>query len=334
MVEARTAGGAPAGSGGVTPVATNLASPVAVAVDHLNNVYIVDNVPGAGAIIKNAVLEVPVSAGFPSARCTMGFGPPLSGFGCPIRLPVGNLSGPSGVAVDSRGNVYIADAGNNRVVELPRLRSGGGGFGSPTTIGTGLSGPKGVAVGSLDDVYIADTGNNRVVKAPAGGGPQSVVAGGLNAPQGVLANGADLFGNTDGVYIADTGSNSLLASLGGAAPAPVDLGGQTLNRPSGLALDGAGGLYVASPGDNSDNSVVDVKLPTSGQLASAGGGGGTAGQTTPARPRRPPRRARRPSRRPRRPQPSAARRSTPTTSSRLTRCTTRSGRARRRRSPW
>jgi len=273
VVEAKTLGGAPAGSGGVISLATNLVSPVAVAVDRKGNVYIVDSI-NSGAIIKNDVLEVPVGGGSPPAGgCPQGGGQPPAGFGCPIVLPATGLRGPRGVAVDSQGNVYIADTGNNQVVELPRLRNGG--FGSQITIGTGLSGPKGVAVGSLDDAYIADTGNNRVVKVSAGGGQQSIVASGLNAPQGVLANGADLFGATDDVYIADTGSNSLLVSTNGEAPTPLTLGGQALNAPIGLALDGAGGLYVASSGDN---QVVDVKLPGSGQLASAGGGA-RGGQT-------------------------------------------------------
>jgi serine/threonine-protein kinase len=67
------------------------------------------------------------------------------------------------VAVDSAGDVYIEDWGNNEVLELAA------GSATPTVLPfTGLSGPLGVAVDAAGNVYVADEWNNRVVKLVVG----------------------------------------------------------------------------------------------------------------------------------------------------------------------
>ena len=91
-------------------------------------------------------------------------------------VPASGLAFPRGAAVDQAGNVFIADAGNNRVLEVP---AGGG---VQTTVGSGLNFPSGVAVDGAGNVFIADTFNSRVVKVQAGDGVQTTVASGLNSP--------------------------------------------------------------------------------------------------------------------------------------------------------
>ena len=66
------------------------------------------------------------------------------------------LSSPYGVALDGKGNVYIADTYNNRIRKVT-LRTD-----MITTIYAFLSGPRGVAVDELGNICIADTYNNRV----------------------------------------------------------------------------------------------------------------------------------------------------------------------------
>jgi serine/threonine-protein kinase len=76
-------------------------------------------------------------------------------------LPFTGLSVPVGVAVDAAGDLYVTDAGNNRVLELAA--------GSATQAlppFTGLNDPTGVAVDSTGNVYVTDKTNNRVVKLP------------------------------------------------------------------------------------------------------------------------------------------------------------------------
>ena len=78
-------------------------------------------------------------------------------------LPFTDLSHPAGVAVDTAGAVYVADAGNKRVVKLVS--------GSNSAIVlpfTGLDYPDGVAVDTAGTVYVTDDRNNRVVKLAAG----------------------------------------------------------------------------------------------------------------------------------------------------------------------
>ena len=69
----------------------------------------------------------------------------------------GQFYNPWGVAVDSSGNVYVVDSGNNRVVEF----TGDGKY--ITQLGNSTI-PSGVAVDSSGGIYVTDSGNNRVQK--------------------------------------------------------------------------------------------------------------------------------------------------------------------------
>ena len=95
--------------------------------------------------------------------------------------------------MDGSGDVFIADMGNNRVVEVKAN-------GTQTTVGSGLYFPEGVAVDGSGDVFIADTGNNRVVEVKADG-TQTTVGSGLINPAGVAVDGSG------DVFIADPSNN-------------------------------------------------------------------------------------------------------------------------------
>jgi sugar lactone lactonase YvrE len=162
--------------------------------------------------------------------------------GSQTTVPTSGLSAPYGMAVDAAGDLFIADNGNNRVVELPARG------GAQTTVpASGLNGPFGVAVDGAGDVFIADTYNNRVVEVPAGGGPQITVASGLYLPYGLAADGAG------DVFIADTLNNRVVeVPAGGGPQIIVDSG---LNEPFGVAVDGAGDVFIA---DSGNWQVVEV----------------------------------------------------------------------------
>ncbi len=171
----------------------------------------------------------------------LGQGPAIA-FGPGAQTTVGNgLSFPFGVAVDEAGDVFIADADNNRVVEIP---AGGG---AQTTVGSGLNQPLGVAVDGAGDIFIADTLNSRVVVVPADGGPQTTVGSGLNQPYGVAVDGA---GN---VFIGDTYNNRVVEVPAGGGPQTTV--GSGLSYPIGVAVDGAGDVFIA---DSGNNRVVEV----------------------------------------------------------------------------
>src|SRR5712691_1909353 len=91
-----------------------------------------------------------------------------------VNAPLGPTTG---VAVDAKGNVYIADAGNNMVMRISAdgtltVMAGNGiagfsGDGGPATSAE-LNSPGGVAVDSAGNLYIADYVNNRIRKVSGG----------------------------------------------------------------------------------------------------------------------------------------------------------------------
>jgi serine/threonine-protein kinase len=100
-----------------------------------------------------------------------------------VELPFTGLNEPLGVAVDTAGNLYVADSWNKRVLKLPA--------GSNTQVElpfTGLGRPQGVAVDPAGNVYVTDVDtdahNTRLLKLPAGSTTQVVLStsvGGLVA---------------------------------------------------------------------------------------------------------------------------------------------------------
>jgi len=150
----------------------------------------------------------------------------------------GGFNGAWGVAVDSIGNVYVADTWNNAVKQIPP------GCADPScvkTLGSGFSSPDGVAVDSAGNVFVADFGSNSVKEIVAAGGYQTVntLASGFNMPWSVAV---DSIGN---VYVADTGNYVVkeIVAAGGYQTVKTLLSG--LSLPCGVAVDRVGNVYVA-----------------------------------------------------------------------------------------
>ena len=216
------------------------------------------------------------------------------------------LQNPVGITIDSRGNLYIADQGNNRI---RAARFGANPFIS-TVAGNGtagfyeltdpqhdeLSGPTGVACDSKDSVYIADQGNNRIRKLTFGSQPAlTTVAGNgtagfggdngdpkaakISSPVGIAID------SSDNLYIADTGNNLIRKVTFGTTPVITTLAGNgtsgfsgdggsptnaELASPAGVAAGSDGNLYIA---DYLNDRVRQV-----GSGAGSGGGGGGSGK--------------------------------------------------------
>ncbi len=146
------------------------------------------------------------------------------------------------MAVDGGGDVFIANAGANQVVEVP---AGGG---AQTTVGNGLSSPYGVAVDGAGDVFIADNGNSRVVEVPAGGGAQTTLGSGLSSPYGVAVDGAG------DVFIADFGASQVVEVQRSEPPtlsfATTLEGNTSTDSPQSVTVQNIGNqsLNAVSPG--------------------------------------------------------------------------------------
>lgn len=146
-------------------------------------------------------------------------------------LSTTGLSAAHGEAMDADGNLYIADTGNNRVVEISgstQTTIAGTGTGSYTGDGhlataATLNAPRAVAVGLGGSIYIADTGNNVIRVIDPVTKNISTYAGG-----------------------AATVCSAAYDAQGDDCPAAQ----ATLNAPSGLAIDSLGNLYIADTGDN------------------------------------------------------------------------------------
>jgi len=156
---------------------------------------------------------------------------------------VSPLSSPWGVAVDSQGDLFVANAASNNVLEFP-LNASTGTYPATETIvagagGTGsgasqLDDPDALALDSHGDLFIADAGNNRVVEYI-----RNAATGGYSAT-GITVAGA-----------GGTGS-----------------GASQLDWPNELALDSHGDLFIA---DEDNNRVVEYTLNTSTGAYSATG---------------------------------------------------------------
>ena len=153
-------------------------------------------------------------------------------------LVASGLNTPGGVAVDSSGNVYIADTYNNAIKEWNASTQT-----VTTLVSTGLSEPEAVAVDSSGNVYIADTLHGMIKEWNAGTHQVStLVSTGLFDPEGVAV---DSSGN---VYIADTFNDAIKEWNVGTQAVSTLISG--LNKPYDVAVDVSGNVYFADWGNN------------------------------------------------------------------------------------
>jgi hypothetical protein len=213
--------------------------------------------------------------------------------------PAAGLSSPHGIAVDSLGNVYVADSGNNRIrmISPAGVATTVAGTGTPGFSGDGgpatsaqLDAPWGVAVDSSGSVFISDSGNHRIRKIDAAG-VISTIAGtgaGTFGGDGGLATAAKLFhpiglqvDNTGAVLVADTYNHrvrkidaaGVITTIAGTGSAGFTGDGglataAKLASPWDVAIDAAGSVFIADYGN------CRIRKVTAGTITTVAGGAG------------------------------------------------------------
>jgi trimeric autotransporter adhesin len=282
------------GDGGPASVA-KIGRPRGVAVDASGNLYIADT-------SNNRVREVALDGTINTlaGNGTQGF----AGDGGPATTAMMRL--PAGVALDSSGNLYIAEFNNNRVRKITTngVISTVAGYGTAGYSGDGgtatlaqLNGPSTVIVDLAGNLYIGDGNNQRIRKVTTNGIIGTVVGTGnfSFSGDGGLATGAEIrfaqgmaFDSAGNLYFADfhnhrirkIATNGIISTVVGSGSVGINAGGYSgdgglataarLNRPSAVAIDSAGNMYIGDAGNNR------VRKVTPGGIISTVAGSGSS----------------------------------------------------------
>lgn len=203
--------------------------------------------------------------------------------------PAALFDEPYGLAVDSSGNVYVADRNNQEIRMITSAGvvttvAGSPGMSGPTD-GTGsiarFNGPAGVAVGSGGTIYVADTDNDTIRKITTGG-VVTTLAGLAGTAGDMNATGNAAFFNqpysvaidsSGNIFVADYGNNSIrevtqagvVTTLAGSVASGSSDGSgasASFNLPIGIAIDASGNLYVSDSGNMTIRKVTPAGVVT------------------------------------------------------------------------
>lgn len=196
------------------------------------------------------------------------------------------FNNPQGIAVDSKGNVYVADSFNNYIRQITPAGvvttiagNGTAGYTDGPAATAQFYGPQGLAVDAQGNVYVVDLGNSvirkitpaGVVSTCAGNGTSGYVDGAANVaefnnPHGIAIDGQ---GN---LYVADRGNNyirkitagvvSTIAGTLTAGYADATGASASFNNPNGVAVDATGNIYVADQGNSAIRKVTPAGVVT------------------------------------------------------------------------
>ena len=250
-------------------------APISVATDAANNLYV-------GDVHNNIIRKItPTGEVSTLAGSTAGF---ADGTGA------AQFDQPWGVSTDTAGNVYVADANNNKIRKITPE-------GVVSTFAGSIQGyadgnwasakfflPRGVATDTAGNVYVADTSISKIRKISSAG-VVSTLAGstqGFVDGTGAAAQFNQPFGLTTdtagNVYVADTFNNKIrkitpageVTTLAGSTAGFADGIGATaqFNFPASVATDAAGNVYVADVHNHKIRKITQTLGVAQNEVAS------------------------------------------------------------------
>ncbi|GEM_PF-6664890 len=240
--------------------------PFGVAADANGHVYVADaDNHSIRKVSPQGAVSTLAGVGYPGGADGLGFQPDAK-----ASYPAGSqaqFSGPRGVAVDVAGNVYVADSGNHRIRKVTpdgtvsTLAGSTEGYADGVGSQARFAYPVGVAVDGSGNVYVADLWNHRIRKVTPDGtvttlaGSNDGYAEGTGTaarfayPSGVAVD------NVGQVYVADQGNHRIrkispagvVSTVAGSTSGYANGAGDQAQfaDPTGVAVDGAGNVYVA-----------------------------------------------------------------------------------------
>lgn len=273
-------------------------NPYGVAVDAQKNVYVTDT-------LNNTIRKISPAGAVTTLAGTVGSSGSTNGTSSAARFNF-----PVGIAVDGSGNVYVADSGNRIIRKITPAGVVTTYAGAAAQIGT-ADGPAasarfflpyGIAVDNGGAVYVADAGNHNIRKI-AVDGTVTTLAGAAQASGFADGSGAAARFNipwglsvdaSNNIYVADSGNNvirritpagAVTTVAGSSTGQPGSQDGAAASArfdgPRGVAVDGAGNVYVADSGKSilrhiTPGGVVSTLAGTSGIVGESNSVGASA----------------------------------------------------------
>lgn len=261
-------------------------APTALALDATGNIYVAD--------YGNNLIRKISTTGIISTVAGNGSQGSLNGKGT-----ASSFNGPTGLAVDAAGDIFVADNNNNEIREISAAGlvttvAGSDSIGAVDGIGSAayFFGPTGIAIDASGNLLVTDAGNNLVRKVTPAGTVSTIAGNGTpGSTDGALLSAS--FNNPTGIaistsgniYIADMLNStireinigiSLVSTLAGGLDTTASINGTgtaaSFYFPNSLAVDASGNVYVS---ENINNVIRKI---TPGGVVTTFAGSGKAGQ--------------------------------------------------------
>jgi YVTN family beta-propeller protein len=188
---------------------------------------------------------------------------------------------PGAIAVDCSGNVYAAEAGNNRIRKIDISNNvstiAGSSYGFADGTDAKFRTPQGIAADCSGNVYVGDTGNQRIRKIDTNNSNTVSTIGG-DGNEDFLDGTASKFANPHGIAV-DSSGKVYVADRNNARIRIIDTNNSNnvtsisgFSSPEGIAVNGSGSIIVVS--EPNSNSVKKIDTANNNAISSISGNGG------------------------------------------------------------